>query len=221
MEPDPTQEMFDVLTADGVLTGRARPRSDVHRDGDWHRSFHCWLAWHGDDSRPLVLFQRRGPDKDTEPNMLDVAVGGHYRSGETLDQVVREVQEELGIPVALADLVPVGIRRAENVRGSYADREIQDVFVYLHPAGLADLRPAPDEITALYVVSVDDLERLFDSRLAAIPATRAAVGAGGALLPPGVTTITIDDFVPVKDRYWLRGAHAAARVLAGELGVGL
>jgi hypothetical protein len=40
---DPSIEHFDVLTPDGTPTGVSKPRSDVHRDGDWHACVHIWV----------------------------------------------------------------------------------------------------------------------------------------------------------------------------------
>src|SRR5215211_8527831 len=92
---DPT-ERFDVVNADGTPTGRTKARRDVHRDGDWHRAVHVWIAGIGRDGEPFLLFQRRGPEKDTWPNRLDETVGGHYRAGEQLRDSLREVEEEIG-----------------------------------------------------------------------------------------------------------------------------
>ncbi|MDI3339171.1 MAG: NUDIX domain-containing protein [Sphaerobacter sp.] len=226
MEPDPRDELFDVLTATGAPTGQVKPRAAVHRDGDWHRSFHCWVVWPGPDGDAHVLFQRRSPTKDTVPNCLDVAVGGHFRSGETLAEVVREAEEELGLPLALDELVPVGRRRAVGRGPGWLDCEIQEVFVALVPDGLTRLRPAPDEITALYVVRAADLDRLFADgaeRPPAIPALRAPVLPDRRLGPVTPTVVGAADFVPVTDRYWAIGARAVARVLAGarDLDLGL
>lgn len=216
MEPDPWDELFDVVTRDGEPTGHAKPRAAVHRDGDWHRSFHCWVGWHGDDGEPLVLFQRRSMQKDTEPDKLDVAVGGHYRAGETLNDVVREIDEEIGIAVRLDDVIPVGRRWAENIRGGWVDREIQDVFIYRLDAGLAALRAAPDEISALYVVATALLPDLFSGAASAIPVLRADVRPDGRLAPPRPAEVIADDFIAVTDDYWIRGAQVTERVLAGE-----
>ena len=37
-------EPFDVIRADGLPTGRVKARDAVHRDGDWHRAIHVWVA---------------------------------------------------------------------------------------------------------------------------------------------------------------------------------
>mmetsp|Transcript_7056 Transcript_7056/g.11033 ORF Transcript_7056/g.11033 Transcript_7056/m.11033 type:complete len:158 (+) Transcript_7056:57-530(+) len=59
-------------------TGEVKKRSQVHKDGDWHRSMHLWLYQSNlanDSAR--VLLQRRSPYKDTHPNLLDVSCAGH------------------------------------------------------------------------------------------------------------------------------------------------
>lgn len=58
-----TEERFDVLKDDGTHVGYSKPRSKVHRDGDWHRSTHIWVVTN--DAR--VLVQKRAVGKDTFP----------------------------------------------------------------------------------------------------------------------------------------------------------
>src|SRR5579862_1982864 len=99
-------EMFDLYDADGRSLGRSKAREEVHRDGDWHRSAHVWIY----TGEGCLLFQRRAHDKDTWPGRLDASIGGHYRAGEDRDGVVREAQEELGLAVSLAELIPLGVR---------------------------------------------------------------------------------------------------------------
>ncbi|KAL7528369.1 hypothetical protein ACHAWF_002539 [Thalassiosira exigua] len=80
-------------------TGRTKERGRVHADGDWHRSVQAWIVQADAEGggRVRVLLQRRSPYKDTHPNQLDVSCAGHVDAGEnTLDTVVRELEEELG-----------------------------------------------------------------------------------------------------------------------------
>lgn len=216
MEPDPKHEQFDVLTPEGEPTGTVKARAAVHRDGDWHRSFHCWVAWVDDDGRAQILFQQRSPTKDTVPNHLDVAVGGHYRSGETLDEVIRESDEELGLPMQLTDLIPIGVRRAVGHGPGWTDREIQDVYVHRLTTDVTALRPAPDEITALYVLAADDLVRLFQGEQDCVPATRLPVHPDRSLGAHEQVMVSCTAFVPVTDDYWRIGATITVRALAGE-----
>lgn len=220
-EPDPQDEWFDVVDQNGEPTGQVKRRSDVHRDGDWHRAFHCWVTVRSHEAQPAIVFQRRSSSKDTYPGCLDVAVGGHFRAGEGFDEVVREIDEELGISPPVDSLVSVGRRWAEGITESWIDREIEDVYVYPLTAPVATLRPSFEEITALDVISVRAIESLFSGEESMIASRRFLVNPDNGLEEEMIAEVTLEDFVPVRDGYWLHGARAAQAVLNGEIGVRL
>jgi isopentenyldiphosphate isomerase len=207
-------ELFDVYRADGTPAGRVKRRADVHRDGDWHRSFHCWVLCQppGEpDAAPLLILQRRGYRKDTWPGFLDASVGGHYRAGETLTDVVREVEEEIGRAVRLEDLVPLGHRVAVGeLEDGTRDREIQDVYLWRTALPLDDFRPQPVEVAELAAVAVADLLRLFAGEVPAVPATRLD---SDRRTTAGV--VTAGEFVATVDRYFYRVAALADLFLRG------
>lgn len=146
-----SEELVDVLTPDGEATGATKARSEVHRDGDWHRSFHLWLV--KDDK--FVLLQRRSALKDLEPNKVDVSVGGHFAAGEGLAEVVREVEEELGLFVRPADLHFLGTRRVERQYENALDREFQDMYVLKQNQPLEHYYLNCDEVSVLYEIELD------------------------------------------------------------------
>jgi isopentenyldiphosphate isomerase len=220
-EPDPADEFFDVVDADGNPTGQVKRRSDVHRDGDWHCAFHCWVALRNEGEEPAILFQRRSLSKDTFPGFLDVAVGGHYRAGEGFDDVVREIEEELGIAPPQESLVKIGRRWAEGITESWADREIEDVYVYCMTEPVIALRPSFEEITAVDVISFNAIESLFDGRDPIIPSRRFLVQTDNTLYMEIAAQVTLDDFIPVRDEYWPAGSRAAVSILEGYQGVNL
>lgn len=197
-------ELFDVLDGSGRPTGRVKRRADVHRDGDWHRAFHCWVL---DESepRPHLILQRRGARKDTWPSTLDVTVGGHFGHGETLADVVREVEEEIGRVVRLEELMRLGQRICVNEReAGTRDHEFQDVYLWRSPLPLAAYRPQLVEVTSLERVAVDDLLRLFAGQVARVPCR--------VLLPDGAQhdgQIAETDLIPNDDRYFYRLAVVA------------
>lgn len=221
LEPDPADEYFDVVDAEGRPTGEIKRRSDVHRDGDWHRAFHCWVAVELEPDSPTVLFQRRSANKDTYPELLDVAVGGHYRAGEGFDEVVREIEEELGIDPPRKSLVRVGRRWAEGVTHSWIDREIEDVYVHCLTNSVESLRPACEEITAIDLIRLDEIEQLYGGRAREVASRRHLVRPDNTLEPASEARVTLADFIPVRDGYFLHGSRAAVRVLRGESGVRL
>lgn len=214
-EPDPQEELFDVVDENGRPTGRVKRRADVHQDGDWHCAFHCWVVLQSDAGEPAVLFQRRSQSKDTYPGCLDVAVGGHYRSGEGFDEVVREIDEELGIAPPNDELIRVGRRWAEGITPGWIDREIEDVFVYRLREPVSALEPSYEEITAIDVISAGDIERLFNGSIGQVGSWRFHVRSDNTLMEPMTAPVTLGDFIPVTDGYWPKGTEAAVQVLRG------
>ena len=57
---DDRDERLDVLAEDGNFTGETKIPAEVHRDGDWHCTFHLWIV----RERRYVLLQRRSGSKD-------------------------------------------------------------------------------------------------------------------------------------------------------------
>ena len=104
-----TDELLDLYSASGTPLGRAKPRSAVHRDGDWHKTFHCWMCYRGEAGQEMLILQKRSPHVETWPNRFDITAAGHYRTGEDLSGGVREIAEELGVSVTAAQLIRIMI----------------------------------------------------------------------------------------------------------------
>jgi RimJ/RimL family protein N-acetyltransferase/isopentenyldiphosphate isomerase len=205
-------EPFDVVTSAGEPTGISKPRWQVHRDGDWHRAIHLWI-FGIDDSGAYLDFQRRGLEKDTWPGFLDATVAGHIRAGETMVEALRESDEEVGIHVALAEVIQAGARYSvnEEIPGRI-DHEIQDLLLLRRDRPLGEYRPNRDEVDAIVRLHLDDAIALL-----AGDATRAS---GRLLRAEDDATEPIEvesgQFIPSVDRYFLRVAVAARRALAGD-----
>lgn len=213
---DPADELFDVLDQSGRPTGEVKRRADIHRDGDWHRAFHLWVFAGSGEGDGRVLFQRRASRKDTWPDHLDVAVGGHYRAGETFEDVVREIEEEIGIQPQLSQLVYAGQRRATSLRPEWHDRELQDVYLLAYPREFPAFAPYGTELAALVQLEIVDLIQLFSEEREHAPALVAPVVSDRVLGGWNETSISRTDFGPVRDDYWLRGALCGRALLAGS-----
>ncbi len=145
-------ELLDVLDAGGRPRACKR-RADVHRDGDWHRVFHCWVAGVGEGG-PFVLLQRRGANKDVNPGRLDVSCAGHLAAGEADADGVRELAEELGVHVEFGELATLGVVPEIATGPGIVDRELCATYLLRSDAPLASYRPDPAEVAGVVRVGL-------------------------------------------------------------------
>lgn len=98
------EEMFEIMEADGSFTGRMKPRTQVHRDGDLHGAAHIWV-YRLIDGKAELLLQKRSDTKDSFPGCYDTSSAGHLDPGENFTTAaIRELNEELGIQVTAKEL---------------------------------------------------------------------------------------------------------------------
>lgn len=94
---EPGEEWFDLVDANGKVTGRA-PRSAVHGNP---QLLHPVVHVHVFNKNGQLYLQKRAADKDVQPGKWDTSVGGHIRSGESVESALqRESAEELGLKKA-------------------------------------------------------------------------------------------------------------------------
>lgn len=157
------EEMIDLVRPDGTPLGRAKAKSLVHRDGDWHRTAHLWIVT--PDRR--VLLQKRASSKINHPSLWDVSVAGHVDAGESTETAaVREAREELGIEIAETDLRLIGTTRERWVieERSYLDNEIQSVFIVERSIDPRLLVLQPGEVDDAKLVAISELRAAVSSR---------------------------------------------------------
>lgn len=198
-------ERVDILDAGGFRTGRVALKSEAHRDGLWHRCFHLWVC---DTSGPHLLVQRRAHDKDTWPGYLDVTVAGHLAAGENVPDGVREAEEELGLRVDPARLLPLGTRRIEQEILAGCDREFHEVFLLLDSTPLEGMRLQAEEVDAVLRFALTDAQRLDGGER--VPAEQ---WKDGRISP---ASVSLADFVPKGEGSIHLVAAAAREAIAGE-----
>src|SRR5699024_1003327 len=127
----------------------AEDKKEVHRRGLWHRSFTA-LAIH--PGRRRVLLQKKAPGRYSfdRPDYADITVGGHYHAGEDIPDGIREVHEELGLPVTYPDLHPIGLRQtAVTLAPDYLEREFQHWHLLPLEVNLEDIPLSDAEVSGL------------------------------------------------------------------------
>lgn len=156
-------ELIDVLSRDGSPTGTRKLKSEVHRDGDWHRSVHLWILTPDD----RILMQRRAATKESHPRMWDISVAGHLSAGEAAtDGAQREAAEELGLWIDRAELLPLGTVRTEWLLndGRFLENEWNDVYLVRMEVELASLTLQAEEVDEVVLSTPGELRARVERR---------------------------------------------------------
>jgi isopentenyldiphosphate isomerase len=149
-------EMIEIVAPDGSPTGVAKPRDQIHRAGDWHRTVHVWVMT---QARELLL-QKRSAIKESHPGLWDVSCAGHIRAGDTSRQAAkRELFEELGLAVEADDLRYLFTSPSFFILndGTFIDRELIDVYLHVTDLHIQGLRLQSEEVEAVTLIPIKTL----------------------------------------------------------------
>lgn len=200
-------EKIDALDEHGEPTGEVVWKSEAHREGIWHRCFHCWVSG-VDSSGPYLLVQRRAAAKDTWPGRLDVSAAGHLGAGETPLDGRRELEEELGLAVNPETLIPLGTRKIEQEIPEGCDREFHEVFLLQDSTSLKDLHLQREEVESILSLNLDVVGAIQRGETVSVAEWRDGEYVDAR--------VSLADFVPNDDGYLFHVANAARRLYAGE-----
>ncbi|WP_379966766.1 NUDIX domain-containing protein [Ectobacillus sp. sgz5001026] len=177
------KEWLTIFDDDKTVIGR-KLRDDVHRDGDWHETFHCWII-EKHESSSFVYFQKRSKDKKDFPGLFDITAAGHIQDGElVLVGGIREIYEELGITVSSESLHYCGYVKGKYEKGDFIDCEFSHVYFYI----VEDVPPfvLGDEVEDIIKMGVENLQDVMDGKRIFVQSQFSKES----------TYVTFDDFCP-------------------------
>lgn len=156
-----SEEYFDVLDKNGNKTGLTKPRSAVHRDGDWHRAVHVWVV----NDKGEILLQRRALDKDTHPGFWDISVGGHLQTGdEPLSAAVREVREEIGLNIPPSDFQLIHEHHSsEQPHPGFLNNSFYNLYLVRTSKTIADMTKQESEVSELKFVPLSEFKTMVEN----------------------------------------------------------
>ncbi len=187
-------------------------RDEAHRAGTWHGAFHCLIIYER-DGRGHALFQKRSALKEIAPGKFDVSVGGHYGAGENAAAAgPREIKEELGLDVTFDDLLPVGRRVfVYCFTPGVMEYEFQDVFLLPGDIRLQETTLQEEEVDGLFEMDIELGIKLFSRE---IPQAGGWFYKSGA--QAGRVEVSVEEFVPCLDNYYLKLLLLSQRYFGGE-----
>ncbi len=157
-----SQEYFDLLDEYGNKIGKTKLRSEVHRDGDWHKGVHIWVINNNND----ILLQRRCATKDSNPNMLDISSAGHLQVGDSsLDAAIRELKEELNLDVTKDELIFIKtIKNSLKYTETFINNEFDDVYILRTDKKIEDMKYQVEEISEIVYVPYATFKEMVNNR---------------------------------------------------------
>ena len=182
----------------------------THKLGLWHDVFTCQII---SPKRKTAVFQIKNHlhnglhDKD----LVEITVGGHYQSGEKIEDGVREIKEETGLDISYDQLIDLGVRQTcTTVNPEYIIKEFQHIHLLPIDNELSEYTGFDeDEISDVIEFQIDDLISLLLNKKKKIY---------GKTKNKKIM-VTLDNFVKsylTGDKLYLRLLIAAKRYLAGE-----
>lgn len=124
-------------------------REIIHEKGYWHEVFHCWVIekvkaeWH-------IYFQLRSKYKKDYPCQYDITAAGHLLATESVEDGVRELEEEIGITAKYSQLKSLGVIPYSIENEKIKDYEFANIFVYELVGGFEQFSIQREEVDGMY-----------------------------------------------------------------------
>lgn len=135
-------------------------RAEAHQKGYWHETFNCWFVSHDADANYIYL-QHRSPNKKDYPNLLDITAAGHLLADESIEDGIREVEEELGVFVPFKELRALGVAKGCIISDGMTDKEFAHVFLYPFKGSFHDFKLQEEEVSGMYRTPLTDFCELW------------------------------------------------------------
>lgn len=191
-------ELLKIFDEQGRVLGTA-PRSEVHKRGHWHETFHCWFTERKAD-KSFLYFQIRSAVKKDYPDLLDITAAGHIMANETWLDGLREVKEELGIDLEMEELFSLGVIKDSLICPQFIDNEMCHVYVYNNLVPYEKYRLQKVEVSGIVRISLNDFEKLWFEGIKELQADGFTVNSDGEKDFMSIM-VKKEDFVPHEDAY--------------------
>lgn len=150
-------EYFDVLDENGNKTGKVKTKENIIKDRDFYRIVNLWII---NPKTKQILIQKRSKNKDVSPNKWDLTAGGHVDAGETsLEAIIRETKEELGIDISSDKILKVFEIKHDKVK-----RNFVDVYLLEKDVSIKNIKLQYDELSDVRYFSLEELIHVHNTK---------------------------------------------------------
>ncbi len=142
-------EQFEIVSESSFHpTGQILSRKDAIEQKAWCRSTNVFVM----NSKGEILCHQRSLNKERMPGVWSTHLGGHVSCGEGFDlNALKELEEEAGITVEAAQLIPWRTTRHDEARLWMRD------YVVLVDSPLSAFTPQPGEVEQFQWLSIAEI----------------------------------------------------------------
>ncbi|WP_335871767.1 NUDIX hydrolase [Bacillus sp. 2205SS5-2] len=189
-----------------------KTRDEIHRQGYWHETFHCWFLKR-EEREDYLYFQLRSKEKKDYPALFDITAAGHLLENESVEEGVREVKEELGVNLLFSELVSLGVMKYSVRNNELVDNELANVFLYLLPKEEVAFSVGKAEVAGVVKVGLSSFYQLIRSEVEAVRVEGFQELNNGVKVEI-VKDVTLQEFVPHELEYFEAVVEKVKKVLA-------
>ena len=154
-------EYIDIVTKEGLPTGKYALKSEIHLKGYFHNTAHVWLY----TKQGEILLAQRAASKSIYPLLWDVSVAGHVDASETIEHAaIREVKEEIGLDLIENNLHKIGVSECfQSYPNGIVDNEFHHTFISELNVEIKDLSLDKNEVEDVKLVNLHEFQNLIDN----------------------------------------------------------
>jgi isopentenyl-diphosphate delta-isomerase len=154
-------EYIDIVTKEGLPTGKSALKSEIHLKGYFHNTAHVWLY----TKQGEILLAQRADSKSICPLLWDVSVAGHVDASETIEHAaIREVKEEIGLDLIENNLHKIGVSECfQSYPNGIVDNEFHHTFISELNVEIKDLSLDENEVEDVKLVNLHEFQNLIDN----------------------------------------------------------
>ncbi len=153
------KELIEVLDENGHKTGIIKTKSEIKRNGDYHRAIRVIIV----NSANEVLFQKRSNKKKMFPNLWSIYLTGHVKAyEESTDAIIREVKEEIGIDILSDELEYLYTIKDEKKKNNYDERIFFDTYLLRKDIDINEIK-MNNEVIGVQYLTIDEINYLIEN----------------------------------------------------------
>ena len=153
------KELIEVLDENGNKTGIIKTKSEIKRNGYYHRAIRVVIV----NSANEVLFQKRCNKKKMFPNLWSIYLTGNVKAyEESIDAIIREVKEEIGIDTLSDELEYLYTIKEEKKKKDYDERIFFDTYLLRKDIDINEIK-MNNEVIGMQFLTLDEIKYLQDN----------------------------------------------------------